>query len=350
MQVILPKIDIGLAQESDNILPLVKLVYALIRSFSSAQSSINDADAVPNDRLYAAFRTALHCITSSVDSAPLREVSCQIASQLLASASSSSSLYRNARKTIESAGERLLDITTEDALSSSPTAQLSALVFLKTLTKVFVAQKSQYITRALSRLNFIATLVDTIRSESASFSSDLTKLELERVVTYLQTTLDMLLCLAKDTRGADALIEAGLFAAVRESGLLAADPDLGDIDGEEEALARYYTLLAAVLRVVGAVVLVKGKKNDGIMAAGRQVVTEGRACLVAVLKAGKKASQLAKETREALAEASDGFQVLLWGTDFLEVSGAGLEREARADRTQFDERPAAARRTGLAFT
>ncbi|KAF2156951.1 hypothetical protein K461DRAFT_309153 [Myriangium duriaei CBS 260.36] len=330
LQIVLPKIDLGLAQESSTILPLVKLVYALVQAHSGTSTSASSSP-VPTDRLFTAFRTALSCITSTLDSSSLREVSYQILSRLL---SSTPSIHSSALKALSSAPERLLDITTEDALSSSPSTRISALLLLRSTTHLSLRQKSPTILRALSRLNFISSLVDALRSIPGLFSSP--PPNLEQTLTILRAVLDLLLVLAQDSRGADALLEAGLFPAVRESGLFAADPELGDVQGEEAALTRYYTLLAGVLRVVGAVVCVKGKRNEGVQRAGRAMVGESRACLVAVLKAGRKGGNgWGKETKDVLREVEEGWVTLVWGTDWLE----------------YDEKPAAgAKRSGLAFT
>lgn len=348
LEVILPKIDFALETQHLFLLPFAKLLHALTHHSMTATAP------VPTDRLTAALRTSLNLITQTPDAtAPdLREIGYQTASLLLTVPSAP--LARSARVAIEAAGTRLLETATDDVLASSPSLRLSALLLLSSCVDLFAAQNSPAMVRQLARLNFISTLVDGIRAIPATFAQERPKSELEGLLKYIRSCLALLLRVAKDNEGAAKVLEAGLFSAVRESGLFSADPELGgEMVESEEALVTFYSLLGNVLRVVAAVVTVKGERNEGVCAAGRGFLGESRGCLLAVLKAGRKGGEVKEGLRAVLGEVLDGFMVVVWGTGFLDVSIKRAVGDGHgADFLQFDDNPtkAAKGRMGLAFT
>ncbi|PNS19250.1 hypothetical protein CAC42_2427 [Sphaceloma murrayae] len=336
LEVILPKVDIGLEGQSSFLVPLMRLVHNLVKHSSSTTTP------VPADRLSAAFRTSLSCISLSSDSSDstsqgseLREIAYQTASLILASPTTP--LAREARRASESAGSRLLETVTDDVLASSPSLRNSSLLLLSSLVDLFSSQKSAYVIRSLSHSNFISTLTDNLRLIPTIFSSPRSKSDLDALLSTTRSSLALLLRIAKDTQGATRVLEAGLFSAVKESGLFTADPELaGEMMEGDAALVTFYGLLAGVLRVVAAVVTVKGERNEGVCTAARAFLTESRGCLLAVLKAVRKAEGLREQMREVLAEVLDGFQVVIWGTGFLDAEGTPTK--------------AASGRLGMAFT
>ncbi|KAF4551271.1 Nucleoporin NUP192-like protein [Elsinoe fawcettii] len=329
LEVVVPKITFA-TEGSVPFLPLVKLLHTLIKHASM------HGTPVPPESLTAAFRAALACITLLDSSAPIsiRETAYQIAALILNI--SSGPLGRSTRKAVESAGDRLFEIATDDVVATAPSLRISALIFLSSTVSLFSAQKSPAIIRLLSRLNFITTLVDNIRAVPATFSVNRPRSELNDLLRLTQANLALLVRIAKDSEGANKVLESGIFSAVRDSGLFSADPELGGelVEGDE-SLETFYTLLSAVLRVIAAVITVKGERNEGIAAAGRQFLTESRGCFLGVLK-GARRGGAGKGLEKVLEEVQEGFEVVFWGTGFLE----------------YDQNPtkAARGRMGLAFT
>ncbi|KAF2225848.1 nucleoporin Nup186/Nup192/Nup205 [Elsinoe ampelina] len=329
LEVVVPKIVFA-GDGSTPFLPLVRLLHILTKHATVS------ASPVPPESLSSAFRAALVCITLLDNSAPtlLRETAYQIAALVLDN--STGPLARSTRKAIESAGDRLFETATDDVLATAPSLRVAALVFLSSTVSLFSAQKSPAVIRLLSRLNFITTLVDNIRAVPATFGESRQRSELHDLLRLTQANLALLLRIAKDPEGATKVLEAGIFSAIRDSGLFSADPELGGelVEGDE-ALETFYTLLSSVLRVIATVVTVKGERNEGVAAAGRQFLVESRGCFLGVLK-GARREGLGKGLEKVLEEVQEGFEIVCWGTGFLE----------------FDQNPtkAARGRMGLAFT
>ncbi|KAL1302377.1 hypothetical protein AAFC00_002780 [Neodothiora populina] len=324
LQIVLPKLDKTLIEDSPVTLPLARLTYNLVRvaDTSAAAASTRDGNAA-NDRLTHAFRTALRGVASATGTGELRETCYQIIRHFLKEvvlpAGNAAPMLRQSAKTIEHGGERLVDTICEDALSSQGTCRISALLAIEVSIQLFQGAKSSYIIRSLSRLNFISVLVDSIRAIAAEFSEQRAGQDLTTLLSYVHTGLAVLLRASQSNDGATAILESGLFSAIRDSQLFATDPDIGlDVDNAE-ALENFYRLLTSLLRVIVSVVITKGPRNQQIIAQARQFLNDNRQCMQGVFKAANRGEKLSTEGRKALEELVDGFTVLISASGFLEV-------------------------------
>lgn len=136
------------------------------------------------------------------------------------------------------------------------------------------------------------------------------------------------------------VLEAGLFEAVKESQLFAADPDIGlgkisdsclsyaifanwrDSDIENpDALRKYYDLLLSVIRVVVSTVFSRGLHNQQILEQTREFLSENRQGIVGVFKRYAKIGGLAgTELSGPLEDLVKSYTTLIAGVGFLEVS------------------------------
>lgn len=174
LQIVLPKFDKGLAEDSSNTSALAKLTHTLVRAAGSGLTELSSKEGnVANERLLHAFRTALKGIGVATESVGLRETCYQIVRHFIKSITSApsgqSAVLRQSMKIIESAGERLIESICEDALSSQGTCRISAVLMLESCVQLFQVGKTSNIVHALTRLNFTAVLVDSIRSIAAEF-------------------------------------------------------------------------------------------------------------------------------------------------------------------------------------
>lgn len=324
LQIVLPKLDKTLIEDSPVTLPLARLTYNLVRSADSdAAAGTRDGNAA-NDRLTHAFRTALRGIASATGTDELRETCYQIIRHYLKTvvlpAGALSPMQRQSTKIIEHGGERLIDTICEDALSSQGTCRISALLAIEANIQLFHATKSSYMIRSLTRLNFISVVVDGIRSIAAEFQEQRPGQDLSTLLSYVHTGLAVLLRASQSTEGASTILESGLFSAIRDSQLFATDPDIGlDVDNAE-ALENFYRLLSSLLRVIISVVVTKGARNQQVIAQARQFLNENRQCMQGVFKAANRGEKLTVKGKEALEELVDGYTVLISASGFLEVS------------------------------
>ena len=230
------------------------------------------------------------------------------------------SVARQASKMVENAGERLIDIVCEDVLSSSNTCKVAALLMLEACVQLFQTVKTPYMVRAMTRSNFVAVLVDGIRTIPSEFQQDRSSSDLQTVLASIHTSLALLLRLSQDSDGAAAVLDAGIFSSIRDSQLFATDPDIGLEIDDPEALEVFYRLLVAVLRIVNSIVLVKGPRNKQITGQGRNFLTENRQCMQSVFKTANRSEKMSAKNRQSLEELVDYFTVLIAATDFLGVS------------------------------
>ena len=106
------------------------------------------------------------------------------------------------------------------------------------------------------------------------------------------------------------MLNSGFFAAIEQSRLTTTDPDIGlDVDNPA-ALDEFYRILADILRVVTAIVVVKGPAQHS-----SKFLQQSRFSMIAVLK------RVSQGTGSLEAKAvADEYAKLLLVTDYLEVS------------------------------
>jgi nuclear pore complex protein Nup205 len=170
LQIVLPKLDRTIVEASPATIPLAKLIYTLMRVLdSSAANNSRDVSAV-HDRLTAAFRTALRGVGSASGGTELRETCYQTIRHFIRSVCRTPSpLQSQMVKIIEHGGERLMDTICEDVMSSTGSCRVSALMVLESCLQLFQTVKSQYLTKAMTKLNFTSVLVDGIRGIAGEF-------------------------------------------------------------------------------------------------------------------------------------------------------------------------------------
>lgn len=131
------------------------------------------------------------------------------------------------------------------------------------------------------------------------------------------------------------MLNSGLFQAVHESRLFAADPDIGigqsiisiskytlltssDIENPD-ALQRYYDLLLSVLQVIVYAVFSRGIHNEQLKEQTRIFLAENRPCMVGIFKRSAKIGNTSTAHHETLCELVKTFMALVTATDFMEV-------------------------------
>jgi hypothetical protein len=145
--------------------------------------------------------------------------------------------------------------------------------------------------------------------------------DIATLLSYIHTALSVLLRMSHTNEGAAAILEAGLFSAVRDSQLFATDPDIGlDVDNVE-ALENFYRLLISMLRILTSCVISRGSRNQHVLAQGRAFLTENRQCMQGVFKAAvREGPQVRPSIKQALEDLVGCYSALIHATDFVEVS------------------------------
>lgn len=347
LQLVLPKLDQQLERGSRMTLPMARLVFALVRTHAQQMQSDGSNDSgIADDSLLHAFRTSLHGIVSVTDDISSREIWYQIAFCILdmsgnGRANQKTGIAKQALKLVEHGGERLLDGMCEDALSSTGKCRMAVLLMLGSCVRLFQAARSTLLIRLMMKLNFVSVLVDSIRGFADDFEQDresqgmfahgilvdgsLTfQTEMSTLLASFQAGLTLLLQLSQDNEGATALLETGIFSAIRESQLFAADPDIGLDVENPKALDTFYQLLGSLLRIITSIVIVKGKRNQQTLAQGRAFLAENRTCMQSVFKAANRKDMAANAKADSLEDLVDNFTVLINATEFLGVSLTAL--------------------------
>lgn len=345
LQLVLPKFEKSLADNMDVAGLFARLTLTLVDAATTAKIGASDQQIVNNrdERILAAFRVCLKAITDAETTPALRDV-CYRTSCLIQSTSSSltspaqpqngrastptfNSSARQLLQQVQTSGERIIAVLTEDAFSGRGSTRVSALLFLDALVALFqTAKLTQTLLRSLTKLNFVPVLLDgSLSGISTAFRDD--RKDLSTTLSYFYAALALLLNLCRTTEGSQLVLSSGFFAAVNESQLFSTDPDIGlDIDNPT-ALHHFYRLLGSVLRVIVAVVAARGPANASTVQQAKKFLSQNRFSMQAVFKRASRAPHMRGELekREDAEGVAEEFARLIVLTGFLEVRFLALE-------------------------
>ena len=329
LQVVLPRFEKALLENMDFAALLAKLTLTLVAAAAArSKENSNRSANLTHERLLSAFRICLKVVTDSDTGLALRDVCYRTCCAVLTCVPlmivndqpSPSPIAKQILQLVQSTGDRLIIVITEDAFSGRGVTRVSALLFLDALIGVFQLSKiTSSMLRALIKLNFVPVLIDqSVGSVASSFQGD--NQELITSVAYFHTALSLLLRICQTTDGTQLVLNSGFFAAVQDSKLFSTDPDIGlDIDNPV-ALREFYRLLAAVLRVVTAVVISRGSGNTSVLHQAKSFLQQNRFSMQAVFKRTSAVQKTAGPPEKEAKDVAEEFSKLLLVTGFLEVS------------------------------
>jgi nuclear pore complex protein Nup205 len=340
LQIVLPKFEKSLGDNMDLAGLFARLTLTLVSAAVTAAFDESDQQIANNrdERVLAAFRVCLKAIADPSTTPALRDVCyrtcCSIQStsaSLVATAPTETGRTHTARfnssanqllRQVQTSGERIIAVLTEDAFSGRGSTRVSALLFLDALVALFqTARVTSSLLRALTKLNFVPVLLDnSLGGISAAFRAD--HKDLPTTLSYFHTALALLLNLCRTTDGSQLVLNSGFFTSVSESQLFSTDPDIGlDIDNST-ALHHFYRLLSSVLRVIVAVVAARGPSNASTVQQAKAFLTQNKFSMQAVFKRVSRTSQMkgAQEQHEDAQAVAEEFARLVVLTGFLEVS------------------------------
>jgi nuclear pore complex protein Nup205 len=359
LQIIVPKLEKQSLENLDEAIELARLAKGLLFGLDFNAQTFNKGDSgdLASDRLFQLFRVSLRAIHSPIGDATFKEILYNICFRYLTGMSDvsrdSSILRRHSTNTVKAAGERLIDVICDDAFVGEQGCRISALLLLVALVSLAGQEESKYIVESLVRVNFISALVETIKDISEEFDASTqqgwysptislqasliltTYLDASSIHSYHVTKLALLLQISQTRYGASAVLNAGFFHAVKESGLFSMDPDLrfgkgAVLDqyfsethillGGAGAAKRYYELLLALMRVMNTTQLSRGFQNEQTLNQGRRFLSENRSSILGIFKKSAGIGMVESACEQYIDELAEAYILLISITGFLEVS------------------------------
>ncbi|KAI9676637.1 MAG: hypothetical protein M1829_002954 [Trizodia sp. TS-e1964] len=327
LQIVIPKLEkysLGNAKEASE---LARLAKTLLFNLDFAKSSLDTGRAgdATYDRLFQLFRVAVRGIHSPISTPSLRETFYNICYQYLTGIQDLSGLtmgfQRRILQTVESSGEKLIDVLCDDAYDGDVTCRISALLLLDALVSLGKREDSKYMIESLVRLNYIGILVDSIKYIPDELFASSEK-EVPLLLSYYKIKFSLLLRVSQTRLGASYVLNAGLFQCVAESQMFSRDPDIGAFEiKSSETLEKYYELLLAVIRVINSVVLSRGPQSDQTIQKAQKFLEQNRNSIFSTFKKQLKLKPSQKEDNKsfALQELIKSYVLLITMTNFLDL-------------------------------
>ncbi|CAK97226.1 uncharacterized protein An14g06530 [Aspergillus niger] len=310
LQLILPKLEIAIEEDLPEGLELARLAETLVSRLESTKPGSGNprrSGDVLDEKLHQLFQVCVRGVTLANGNVSIRETFYNTCAHYVAGIISTEPVHQSmkfqSQQVIKAAGHALIEAVCDDAYAGQETCRVSALLLLNLLAALD-RQADGLLADSISQSNYLSLFLDTIRSlpiELRNAQASDTPL----LLSYYQSLLSLLQELCQTKNGATYVLKTGLFQAVRDSQLFAADPDLGiDIDNPD-ALRKYYDLLDSVLRVVVAAVFSRGLHNEQMLEQTRVFLAENRQSMVGIFKRFAKLG-----VRRSGSKRADGNEVL----------------------------------------
>ncbi|KAL4802066.1 nucleoporin Nup186/Nup192/Nup205 [Aspergillus unguis] len=324
IQITLPKLEAAIEEDLPEGLDLARLAETLVENLDPTpiKSTIRRTEDIVDEKLRQLFQICVRGIVLATESIHLKETFYNICSLYVARIVSpgvgTESMRQHTQQIVRSSGPALIEAICDDAYTGQETCRISAVLLLNALAALDT-QTDAILAESISQSNYLTLFLDSLRVlplELGNAQSTDTPL----LLSYYESLLSLLQQLCQTKSGATHILKAGLFQAVRDSQLFAADPDLGiDIDNPD-ALRKYYDLLDSVLRVIVTATFSRGVHNEQMIELTRSFLTENRQSMVGVFKRfAKIGGSGSANHHDALTSIAKSYTALVAATDFLEV-------------------------------
>ena len=337
VQLILPKLE--RSYQDDVFAAEVFAGFALIlvrnSNFISKQSDSTARTDDDQERVFELYQACLEGVQAPDGTSLLRQRCTQTCCVFVSNVCANQKrLEKRAVQFSKQLGERLTEVLCDDALGGDLQSRVSSMLLLEALANASISVGSDYLIGALDRYNFTQSLVkyigniaNELQQVEADCKSDLAQLPsnanrlpaLSATFTYVNALLALLARLSQSRRGGKSVHAAGIFAAIRESGVFNADPDLGLDINDTQALGRFYGLMLSILRVVNAIVISQGSENAQTVYQARQFLHAYRLSMVSIFKRNAGIGFTGLQYKPQLNELVDNYTALIVATDFTNV-------------------------------
>ena len=248
LQILTPKLEGFVLEDDAAVTDIANAIETLIFQFQTDASAINSSYAVDfaYDRLFQVFHAALRSVSCPEVNVELREILysiCYRYSMQLCVVPGAPARQRYGTQIVKALNEKSMEIICDDALGASPSCRITAVLLLEALSTLAESNQSTYVANCLVRTNFVQILVESIESvpielrETAANgewqvvvsmqSRALTRIDIPLILTFYEAKLSLLLKISQSKTGAAHVMGAGMFHAIRASGLFSVDPDIG---------------------------------------------------------------------------------------------------------------------------
>ncbi|KAI1742195.1 nucleoporin Nup186/Nup192/Nup205 [Xylaria scruposa] len=333
LQATLPGLEMYGSEKPDSALALAKLAKVVLfkldfATMSSVDKNNRATESLISDKLFQLLQICLDAIAKWVASQELRAVYYSLCYRYLSGVLDHNhealSESRRTTSTIQSFGEKLLNVICDDAFGGDPRCQSAALILLATLVQLGRKEGDCYVVEALNRLNFIGILVDSLRDVMQEWV-ETNRSGSPDQQNYLNAKLVLLLQLCQTRPGAKYVLHANIFRTIEQSGLFGADPELQVEPSDTEALERHYLLLVKVAQIIGVAIVSRGSHN---ILQGRRFLADHRMLVTHVLKRsagiGAGTGKMDPVLAERIGDLAEAFMMMIAATNFLEFENQTL--------------------------
>ncbi|OKL58312.1 hypothetical protein UA08_06541 [Talaromyces atroroseus] len=333
ISLITPKLEVAMTENVAEAIQLSQLAETLISKLGSSTSASQPSRGgdLIDEKLYQLFQISIRGVSLAIGDVSLRESFYNICAHYISRITKTpGSIHQNLRRqcqqAVKASGVSLIEVVSDDAYAGQDTCKVSAILLLNLLAELDAQEGSHLLAETISQSNYLSMFLDSIKFLSSEFR-DAQAHDVPLLISFYHALLSFLQKLCQTKIGATLVLNAGLFASIRESRLFAADPDIGIDMDNPDALRNYYELLAAMLRVIVLAVFSRGLHNEQIMDHTRNFLTENRPSMVGIFKRHAKiGGEVSSNHREVIQSLVKAYVALIGAAGFVEFEDQDLEQ------------------------
>lgn len=334
---IIPKIndyiefDVSFSEE------LVSLAVTLFEVYQKDRMSIDGFQTIDN-RLYNLFKTCVHGINSPLSSFSIRSNFYLLANSYLVLALRDTKLAKQILQDLKMGSEVLVEVISKDAIYGQGTNRITSIFLLDSLVRLGDMNKENFILDFLMKKTQLLLIIRSLKNINVLLTSPQNDVSIDDLLyelTAFKSVTYLLIRIAENRNGAQALIQNKLFQVIEDCSALQLDPDLGldlvinELSAQNSGLLSInvsldnplilgkdaygislFELIVPIFQLLAAVLLSMGSANLRVISDVKNLLKKFRKLSVGIMK------------RDALRDMNEKYS----------LSGVSLEGQERMVR------------------
>lgn len=321
--------DISFSEE------LVSLAVTLFGIYQKDRVAIDGFQTV-DTRLYNLFKTCIHGINSPLSSFSIRSDFYVLANSYLVRILRDGKLAKQILHDLKMNNELLVEVICKDAIYGQGTNRITSVFLLDSLVRLGDLNKGNFILDSLTKNTQLLLIIRSIQNTDSLFSNagSVSIDDLLYELTAFKTVVYLLIRIAENRNGANALVQNKLFCVIGDCQFLTLDPDLGlDLTFDELAIQSssfmsvnvsldnplfigkdangisLFELIVPIFQLLAAVLLSMGSANLTVINEVKRLLIKFRRLLLGVMK--RDALRNSNDRSECLDSNREGLKQMV---------------------------------------
>lgn len=315
---------------------LVSLAVVLFDVYQKDRNEIDRFQSV-DSRLYNLFKACIHGINSPLTTLSIRSDFYVLANSYLVRILNDEKLARPVLQDFKMNSEVLVDVICSDSVYGQGTNRITGIFLMDSLIRLGDLNKENFILSSLTKNTYLLLIIRSIKNTDDLFSSPSENISIDDLLyelTAFKSIVYLLIRIAENRNGAQALIQNKLFKVIGNCSFLKLDPDLGlelffdemtvknssllsvnvSLDkplyfGKDANGVSLFEIVVPVFQLISAVLLSMGSANLTVIREVKELLAKFRKLSLGIMK--RDALKDTNEKYHLSGSSADGLQQMV---------------------------------------